>query len=140
MHDLQKAREENLVMQFLLNYPQINNGQPQELTSKSRSFWKGRPCQVTKGGGSDYTTFLHLLPTLTSPLPPEPSTFLHPCSLALFIRSIWRRKQYRKTKFKESLGKNWTSLLTHFKHFLPFLFLIFSFHLPSVNWSAICKD
>lgn len=93
----------------------------------------------SKVGGTHCTTFLHLLPTLT-PLPPEPSTFLHPCSLALFIRSIWRRKQYRKTKFKEPLSKNWTSLLTHFKYILPFLFPIFSFHLPSVNWSARCKD
>lgn len=37
-HNLQKARED--LFQFLSNYPQINNGQPQELISKSRSFWK----------------------------------------------------------------------------------------------------
>lgn len=48
--NLQKARGE--LFQSISNYPQIYNGQPQELTSKSKSFEKRRPFHTIKGGGN----------------------------------------------------------------------------------------
>jgi hypothetical protein len=39
------------------------------------------------------------MPTFTSPLPPALNTFLHPCSLALFILSnFWGKQTNKQTK------------------------------------------
>lgn len=88
-----KRQGRESVIQFLLNYPQMNNGQPQELTSKSRSFWK----EKTMPDNQRWGIRLHHISASAANLNITTSTWTKHIPPSLFPGSVYSFHLKKKT-------------------------------------------